>query len=121
MTASMNESRERPRLSLKFNVEFLKEGEERQASRLGTTTNISAGGVHFTTTEWEGMNIGDHIEVRLSGLSGYGTGPLFRNLRARAKVLRLDTPEEATGPYGRAAIAVRFSERPCFEVYNWTE
>ena len=97
------------------------EGEERQADRVGTTEDVSAGGVFFRTAEWQGLELGKKISVRLSGLSGYGTGPLFRSLRANATILRLAVPGEERHPYEKAGMAARFSERPCFEVYRWSE
>jgi len=115
------ERRENPRLDLRLNVEFLQEGEERQAPRSGTTSNVSAGGVYFQTGEWEGIEVGKELALRLSGLSGYGAGPLFRSLRARARVLRVDPPKRPTERYARAGVAASFIEKPCFEVYRWME
>ncbi|RXM21772.1 hypothetical protein EO238_27300, partial [Citrobacter sp. AAK_AS5] len=88
-----------------LNVEFLREGEERRACRAGTTTDVSAGGAFFRTNEWDGVTVGEEVALRLSGLSGYGTGPLFRSLRARAKVLRLEVAEEASHRFEQAGIA----------------
>ena len=118
---SGNERRECPRLNLRLNVEFLSEGEDRQACRMGTTSNVSAGGVYFHTSEWDGVRAGGEVALRLSGLSGYGAGPLFRSLRARATVLRVDPPGEEKGHIEKAGIAAQFSEKPCFEVYRWSE
>jgi hypothetical protein len=116
------ERREWPRLNLKANVEFLSEGEERHAGRIGTTVNVSAGGVYFQTSEWQGLAEGQEVGIRLSGLSGYGSGPLFRSMRANATVLRVDVPsDEESKPYPKAGVAARFSDRPCFEVYRWSE
>jgi len=113
--------RESPRLNLALNVAFLTEGQERQATRMGTTANVSAGGVYFSTSEWQGLRPGQEVGLRLSGLSGYGAGPLFRDLRVRADILRVDPPAEQTGPYAKGGVAARFTERPCFEVYRWSE
>lgn len=108
-------------MNLRLNVEFLKEGEERQAVRVGTTTDVSAGGVRFQTAEWAGLTRGESVGLRLSGLSGYGAGPLFRSLRAKAEILRIVPPAEQAGDYEKAGIAARFVEKPCFEVYRWSE
>ena len=115
------ERRESPRLNLTLHVAFLAEGQEQQASRIGTTTNVSAGGVYFNTSEWQGIESGQEVGLRLSGLSGYQPGPLFRDLRVKATILRVDAPKQPTTPYAKAGVAARFSERPCFEVYRWSE
>lgn len=115
------EQRTCSRLNLKLNVEFLREGEERQACRVGTTVNVSPGGVYFHSGEWTDISVGDHMGLRLSGLSGYGAGPLFRSLRARAEVLRVDAPDGAHARLDKGGVAVRFVEKPCFEVYRWSE
>lgn len=100
-------------------MEFITEGQELQACRMGTTTNVSAGGVYFHTAEWQGLKEGQQLGLRLSGLSGYGSGPLFRDLRAKVTILRLRTPATGTGPFSKAGVAARFSEDPCFEVEHW--
>ena len=116
-----SDRRESPRLNLRLNVEFLGEGESRTAQRMGTSANVSAGGIYFLADEWKDLKVGQDLGIRLSGLSGYGAGPLFRSLRARATVLRVETPKEASTPYAKAGIAAQFSERPYFEVYRWLE
>lgn len=116
-----DERRESPRLGLRLNVEFLTEAEDRRSHRMGTTSNVSAGGVYFMTDEWQSLKAGQELGIRLSGLSGYGAGPLFRSLRARATVLRVDSPTEPATPITKAGVAIRFNERPCFEVYRWLE
>lgn len=121
MNAHTTERRECPRLDLRLNVEFLSEGEDRKATRMGTAENVSAGGVFFRTAEWQGLEPGRSFALRLSGLSGYGTGPLFRSLRANATVLRVDAPGEQEDTCEKAGIAARFSEQPYFEVYRWSE
>ncbi len=117
----MEERRESPRLNLTLNVEFLTEGQEPQATRMGTTANVSAGGVYFHTAEWKGLERGQEVGIRLSGLAGYGAGPLFRDLRVKAGILRVDPPAQDGGPYAKGHVAARFTERPCFEVYRWSE
>ncbi len=116
-----NDKRERPRLNLRLNVEFVTEGQELQACRMGTTTNVSAGGVYFHTGEYDGLDVGRKIGLRLSGLSGYGPAPLFRDLRAQATILRLKRPEESAAPFAKAGVAVCFTEQPCFEVEHWAD
>ncbi len=118
---SGSDRRESPRLNLRLNVEYLQEGESRTAQRMGTLANVSAGGIYFLADEWKDLKVGQELGIRLSGLSGYGAGPLFRSLRARATVLRVDDPKETGGSYGKAGVAARFSERPYFEVYRWLE
>lgn len=117
----VNEQRQSPRLGLRLNVEFLKEGDDHQACRIGTTRDVSAGGVYFHTSEWEDVGVGQEVAVRLSGLSGYGAGPLFRSLRARACILRIDPPGNHRLPIEKAGVAAQFLEKPGFEVYGWSE
>ena len=121
MAKSDSERRESPRLNLRLNVEYLREGESRTAQRIGTSGNVSAGGIYFLADEWKDLKVGQELGIRLSGLSGYGTGPLFRSLRARATVLRVERPTENSTAYAKAGVAARFSERPYFEVYRWLE
>jgi len=111
-----------PRQNLALNVAFLSEDDERQHTRKGTTANVSAGGVYFHTSEWQALEAGKEIGLRLSGLSGLSDGgPLFRDLRVKAIIVRVDAPEKQTTPFTRGGIAARFSEQPCFEVYRWSE
>ena len=121
MVDRVEERRESPRLSLALNVAFVPEGQESRATRMGTTSNVSAGGLYFHTSEWANLNEGQELGLRLSGLSGYGAGPLFRDLRVKAVILRLDKPEDDATRFDKAGVAARFSERPCFEVYRWSE
>ncbi len=102
---------------MKLNVEFAPEGEQEPA-RMGATANVSAGGLYLVTSEWQGLQAGQDLNLRLSGLSGYGAGPLFRVLRSRATVLRVDDPNDEDRAYERKGIALRFSEKPRFDVYR---
>ncbi len=120
MEKTGSERRESPRLNLRLNVEFLREGESHTAQRIGTSGNVSAGGIYFLADEWKDLKVGQELGIRLSGLSGYGTGPLFRSLRSRATVLRVERPKDG-GPYAKAGVAAKFSERPYFKVYRWLE
>ncbi len=104
---------------MKLNVEFAPEGEDEPA-RMGATANVSAGGLYLVTSEWQGLKAGQDLNLRLSGLSGYGAGPLFRVLRSRATVLRVDDPKDEDRAYEKKGIALRFSEKPRFDVYRST-
>jgi hypothetical protein len=88
---------------------------------MGTSANVSAGGIYFFADEWKDLKVGQELGIRLSGLSGYGASSLFRSLRARATVLRVERPAEADASCAKAGVAARFSERPRFEVYRWLE
>ena len=116
-----SDRREAPRLNLRLDVEFLQESEGRTAQRMGTSANVSAGGIYFLADEWKELRVGQELGIRLSGLASYGAGPLFRSLRARATVLRVERPKEADVSSAKAGIAARFSQRPYFEVYRWLE
>lgn len=101
-------------------MEFSSENKEPKASGSGTTANVSAGGVYFVTSDWQGLTQGQNVDLQLSGLSAYNLGPPFRSLRGRATVLRLDAPEAKGTPYAKAGVAVRFDERPRVDVYRFS-
>ena len=117
MKNGMAECRHWPRLNLKLNVEFRLENGDQGASRMGTTANVCAGGAYFLTREWGELRPGQDVSLRLSGLSGFGTGFPFRSLCAKAIILRLDAPSQPSARAREAGVAVRFSERPRFEAY----
>ena len=113
------EKRQWPRLHLKLNVEFSAEASEKQRfSGTGTTDNVSAGGLYFHTADWTDLQPGQDLQLHLSGLSGYDSGPLFRSLRGRATILRVDKPEDEDDGFGKMGVAVRFDERPRVDVYQ---
>lgn len=120
MVNGTREQRESPRLNLKLEVEFLGKEEDRHHSRQGATENVSAGGVYISTVEWEGLEVGQEVALRISGLSGQGIGPLFRSLRVTAKVLRVDPPKRQENSFERGGVATRFCERPSFETFDWS-
>jgi hypothetical protein len=113
------ERRQWPRLNLKLNVQFAAEApQEEGVDGTGTTANVSAGGLYFNTANWKGLEPGQNLQLHLSGLSGYDAGPLFRSLRGKATVLRLDIPGNEETAYSRVGVAVRFDERPRVDVYS---
>lgn len=111
------ERRRWPRLELKLNVEFVVREDDSEASGQGVTENVSAGGMYFVTPDWQTLDVGDEVALRLSGLSGYNEGALFRSLHGEARILRLDTPgaEPESEPGG---VAVEFEEGPRVELYR---
>ena len=116
---SRGEKRQWPRLHLKLNVEFSAEASSRQSlSGSGTTANVSAGGLYFHTADWGDLQPGQDLQLHLSGLSGYDSGPLFRSLRGKATVLRVDSLTDEGNGYGKMGVAVRFDERPRVDVYR---
>lgn len=114
------ERREWPRLKLKLNVEFFAGEEEQEPRGAGTTANVSAGGLYFLTSAWQGLELGQNLDLHLSGLSSYNHGPIFRILHGRATILRLDMPEKADAGYATAGVAARFDERPRIGVYRFS-
>ena len=116
---SRGEKRQWPRLHLKLNVEFIAEahGSQRLIGS-GTTDNVSAGGLYFHTADWTELRPGQDLQLHLSGLSGYDSGPLFRSLRGKATVLRVDDLKSEDGGFGKMGVAVRFDERPRVDVYR---
>ncbi len=120
MNGNETDRRQWPRLQLKLNVEFVAEGEQRQVSGAGTTANVSAGGLYFVTSEWQALEPGQSVRLRMSGLSGYDFGPLFRSLRGKATIVRLEPAERETPSPNKAGVAVRFDERPRVDVYRFS-
>jgi len=100
-------------------VEFSVRDRERRIGGSGTTENVSAGGAYFRTSQWEELSPGQGLDFQLSGLTGYNVGPIFRSLRGKGTVLRLDAPEPRGTPLGRGGVAIRFDERPRVDVYGW--
>jgi hypothetical protein len=116
---SRGEKRQWPRLHLKLNVEFSAEVSSKQRlSGSGTTENVSAGGLYFHTADWSELQPGQDLQLHLSGLSGYDSGPLFRSLRGKATVLRVDALKDENTGFGKVGVAVRFDERPRVDVYR---
>lgn len=113
------ERRMSPRLPMQLRAEFHADGDDTHAGRIGTTSNVSSGGMYFDTSEWLGLKVGDDIEMRLSGLSPYDAGPLMRTLSGRAKILRLDLPDREAHPSAKAGVAAAFCGSPCFDIYRW--
>jgi hypothetical protein len=108
--------RQWPRLQLTLNVRFSADGQE--ANGAGITDNVSAGGLYFLTPSWRGLRERQSLSMRLSGMSSYDQGMLFRTLGGRATILRLDLPEDEGHSHAKAGVAVRFDERPRIEVYD---
>ena len=112
------ERRQWPRLPLKLKVDFSPAGQEERVEGSGLTDNVSAGGMHFRTRDWHLLEKGQPLMLKVSGMSSYNHGPLFRTLAGRATILRLDAPESPDVLYARAGVAVRFDERLRVEFAN---
>lgn len=116
---SRAEKRQWPRLHLKLNVEFIAEApDDQRFNGSGTTDNVSAGGLYFHTADWTDLRPGQDLQLHLSGLSGYDSGPLFRSLRGKATVLRVDDLKNEDSGFGKMGVALRFDERPRVDVYR---
>jgi len=111
------ERRRWPRLELKLNVEFAVRDDQSEAGGQGVTENVSAGGMYFVTPDWQALQVGDDVALRLSGLSSYNEGALFRSLHGQGMILRLDPPEEKR-EREEAGVAVEFEEGPRVELYR---
>ena len=91
------EQRRAKRFELELPLEIVRAGSEK-VSEIGTTRNISSGGVLFVSTK--GMEIGGPVEYVVTLTTGT-TGVV--NLRCMGKVLRLEkniveeSPEQAVG------------------------
>ena len=80
----MIEQRRAKRFELELQVEIVRAGSEK-VSEIGTTRNISSGGVLFVSTK--GMELGGPVEYVVTLASG-ANGVV--NLRCMGKVLRLE-------------------------------
>lgn len=107
-----------PRLPLRLKVDFSPAGQEEHAQGSGVTDNVCAGGMYFRTRDWHLLQPGQPLELRVSGMSCYNHGPLFRTLGGTATVIRLDAPASEDFLYARAGVAVRFDERPHVDFAN---
>jgi len=114
------EKRKHPRLRLRLNVVFTLSEETERPEAAGITVDVSAGGVCFETAEWTDLSSGRQLDLKIRGFSRYGTSSLFRELRGRGTVVRLDRFRAPTGASERGKVAVCFDEPPHFEVYDWT-
>ena len=95
----MIEQRRAKRFELELPLEIVRSGSER-ISEVGTTRNISSGGVLFVSTK--GMEIGGPVEYVVTLTSG--TGGVV-NLRCMGKVLRLEKGPGEDAPDQPVAVA----------------
>lgn len=107
------------RLGLKLQIEFSAADDGEKPHGSGISKNVSAGGVYFLTRDWSGLSMGQELSLEVSGLSSYNAKAAFRRLTGKGAVLRLDLPEEKKEPYW-VGVAAEFSERPRFDVYNFS-
>ena len=110
------ERRRWPRLNLQLGVAISSADEAPRPLGMGVTENVSAGGALFLTGDWRQLSAGQAIFLRLSGMSRYNDGPIFRTLGGKARVLRIAPP--GTGQRDKAGVAVQFDERPQVELYD---
>ena len=101
---------------LKLNVAFAPAGQDESVEGSGVTENVSAGGLYFRTSDWQALEKGGTLVLRVSGLHHYDHGPLTRLVTGRATVVRLDAAEPVGGAQGGQGVAVRFNEPPRVEV-----
>ncbi len=112
------ERRKWPRLELRLSVQFDSPAPRREAHGVGSTENVSAGGIYFLTSSWDQLEEGMKLQLQLSGLSQYNAGPIFRSLEGEGTVLRLETPAEEGQEYSKAGVAVRFDRKPRIQLYR---
>ena len=101
----MIEQRRAKRFELELQVEIVRAGSEK-VSEIGTTRNISSGGVLFVSTK--GMEIGGPVEYVVTLTSGQNG---VVNLRCMGKVLRLEksvVEESLEQPVGVAISLERY-------------
>ena len=117
----MKDRRQWPRLPLKLNVEFLAQQDRHEASGTGITKDVSAGGLYFMTRDWERLKLGQDLSLRVGGFSTYDSGPLFRSLRGKVSIVRLDVPEASSSPHAEAGVAAQFYQPPRFDSYGFSQ
>ena len=100
----MIEQRRAKRFELELPLEIVRAGSER-VSEVGTTRNISSGGVLFVSMK--GLEIGGPVEYVVTLTSGSGG---VVNLRCMGKVLRLEkkASEDAAEPVAVAISLERY-------------
>jgi len=98
------EQRRAKRFELELPLEIVRAGSER-VSEVGTTRNISSGGVLFVSMK--GLEIGGPVEYVVTLTSGSGG---VVNLRCMGKVLRLEkkAPEDTAEPVAVAISLERY-------------
>ena len=96
----MIEQRRAKRFELELPLEIVRAGSER-VSEVGTTRNISSGGVLFVSTK--GIDLGGPVEYVVTLTSG--TGGVV-NLRCMGKVLRLEKKPDKEAPDQSVAVAI---------------
>ena len=96
----MIEQRRAKRFELELPLEIVRAGSER-VSEVGTTRNISSGGVLFVSTK--GLEIGGPVEYVVTLTSG--TGGIV-NLRCMGKVLRLQKKADDDSADPSVAVAI---------------
>jgi hypothetical protein len=94
------EQRRAKRFELELPLEIVRAGSER-ISEMGTTRNISSGGVLFMSTK--GMEIGGPVEYVVTLASG-SNGVV--NLRCMGKVLRLEKKASEDSAEEPVAVAI---------------
>jgi hypothetical protein len=94
------EQRRAKRFELELPLEIVRAGSER-VSEIGTTRNISSGGVLFVSTK--GMEIGGPVEYVVTLTTG--TNGVV-NLRCMGKVLRLEKSFTEDSPDQPVAVAI---------------
>ena len=112
-TNVQRERRRWPRLQLRLHVNFSVPQAERKAEGEGTTRDVSAGGAYFFTPNWQVLEEGAKVKLRLTGFSQYNAGPLFRTLEGEGTVVRLEPASEVEHKdYSTGGVAIEFDERP---------
>ena len=98
---------------MQLHVDFKAPDADRKAQGEGTTRDVSAGGAYFFTPNWQVLEEGAKVEIRLTGFSQYNAGPLFRTLEGEGTVVRLEPSSEVDNEeYSTGGVAIEFDERP---------
>ena len=98
---------------MQLHVNFSIPEADKKAEGEGTTRDVSAGGAYFYTPNWQVLEEGTRVKLRLTGFSQYNAGPLFRTLEGEGTVVRLEPDARAhDGDYSTGGVAIEFDERP---------
>ena len=108
------ERRRWPRLDLELQVIFATPNGDFRGE--GTTVDVSAGGARFRTPDREELQPGMDLNVWISGMGWYSGRDLFRRVKVRAEVVRVDSLPEGVRSTTGGEAAIRFQEPPRLEM-----
>ena len=117
-TTRASNRRTYPRLPASLRVECLTDGDAGPVHRLGSTVNVSAGGLYFQTNRGQDMQVGQTLLLLLARLSEDGVPARSRSARLWATVRRVDLPPGGLDAFPTVGGAAEFKEAPVATVLD---